>query len=263
MRSGGISHGVVLNAFSIDEWRGRWLAGVDVLADGKQIRPIDAGTAPALGERLVAFNRWLVDSVRGIPEITPFVAVDPWVLSPADLARHLGDMRERGARGVKIHPIDQRFMPDDPRMLETYRRCLELGLIVLSHSGTSRGELQFGEPDAFASVAAAMPDLRLVLAHMGGGSWQQLGSLAEAFPRVTFDLSEIVAWIDAPHAPTGQDLVSLIRRIGVDRVMFGSDFPWYDPGVMAETVGGLPGLSQAETHAILGGNAVRILDLSL
>jgi hypothetical protein len=99
----------------------------------------------------------------------------------------------------------------------------------------------------------------LIVAHLGGATWKQAPTLAEAFPDVLFDCSEIVSWVGAPNAPNAEHLVELIRDIGVDRVMFGSDFPWYDPGVVADQVRELPGLNQAELDAILGENAMRAL----
>jgi uncharacterized protein len=248
MRAGGVEHAVIVNAFSIDEWRDRRLAG------------LEPDPAP-LGAQLIRFNQWLVDAVAHIPEITPFVALDPWVLTVAELTAHLERMHRSGARGVKIHPVEQRFRPSDPRMLDLFRACKDLGMTVLSHSGTSRGEIQFGEPREFAEVARAVPGLQLVVAHLGGGSWPQITELAQRCPQVSFDLCEIVAWVGAPNAPTASRLVQIIREIGVDRVMFGSDFPWYDPGEMARVVMGLPGLSEGEVAAILWENAARILTL--
>jgi predicted TIM-barrel fold metal-dependent hydrolase len=248
MRAGDVQHTVVVNAFSVDEWRGRRLAGLD-----------DADIP--LGDALIAFNTWLVQALAPWPDITPFVALDPWVLSFDALSAHLEDMRDRGALGIKVHPIDQRFVVSDRRMVRVYRRCAELGMAVLSHTGTSRGQMQFAEPAAFDSIASTIPDLRLVLAHLGGGSWEQVRELAERHPQVAFDLSEIVAWTGAPNAPAEEELVRLIRDIGVERVLFGSDFPWYDPGEMVTTVRTLSGLSDGELAAILGENAARILRL--
>jgi predicted TIM-barrel fold metal-dependent hydrolase len=259
MRAAGIGHAVVVNAFSIDEWRDRWLAG---LGDG--LEPVESLLDPAvppLGSALVRFNEWLVDTAAPVPEITPFVAVDPWLLPFRQLAEHLDDMCRRGARGIKIHPVEQRFLPADPRMARIYRLCVDRGLAVVAHSGTSRGGVQFAEPRAFLDLARAGPDLRLVLAHLGGGSWRQTRELADGNPRLAFDLSEVIAWTGAPHAPTSAELVRLVRDIGVERVLFGSDFPWYDPGATVRAVRALPGLTTAECAAILGENAARILSL--
>jgi uncharacterized protein len=253
MRAGAVDNAIVVNAFSVDEWRGRFHAGLDEPRDDH----------PSLGERLIEFNRWLVDALADVPEITPFVAVDPWVLSFAQLTAHLEEMRGRGARGLKVHQVDQRFRISDPWAVRLGRLCVELDLTLLSHSGTSRGDVRFANPAAFAGLAREVPELRLIVAHLGGGSWHQSLALAERYPYVLFDLSEIVMWTGAPNGPGEDDLVRLIRDIGVERVMFGSDFPWYDPGEAIKEVRALPGLSDGELSAILGENAARILDLTV
>jgi predicted TIM-barrel fold metal-dependent hydrolase len=98
---------------------------------------------------------------------------------------------------------------------------------------------------------------------LAGKLARQIRDVAETCPKLLFDLSEIVAWVGASNAPTREELVRLVRDIGVDRVMFGSDFPWYDPGVMARTVRELADFSTMEQAAILGENAARLLSLAL
>ena len=51
----------------------------------------------------------------------------------------------------------------------------------------------------------------------------------------------------------------VIQDVGSQRVMMGSDFPWYDMDHNVERVMELPLLSREEKEAILGANAVRIL----
>jgi ribosomal protein L25 (general stress protein Ctc) len=43
------------------------------------------------------------------------------------------------AKGVKLHPVVQEFEPNDPRMHPVYEACREMGLTVLSHTGSARG----------------------------------------------------------------------------------------------------------------------------
>ncbi len=57
---------------------------------------------------------------------------------------------------------------------------------------------------------------------------------------MVFDLSEVIEWVGAPRAVRGGS-VRLIRQIGADRVMLGSDFPWCDPLRTADRVAGCPG----------------------
>jgi len=110
-------------------------------------------------------------------------------------------------------------------------------------------------------VLKAFPELRLVLAHMGGGAWRQILELAQVHPNVYFDLAEIIELTGAPNAPTDRELAQLIQDVGSERVMMGSDFPWYDIGHGAERIMELPLLSKEQKEAILGANAIRILKL--
>lgn len=215
-----------------------------------------------MGDRLRAFNRWACALLADKPQFTPFVSVDPWALPPEEGVTHLRDLVENhGARGIKLHPVLQRFAVNDPRMHPIYRACVELGIPVLSHSGPARGSDQYGEPLAFAEVLRAFPDLRLVVAHMGGGSWSQTLELARTFPNTDFDCSEIIAWTRGPLAPTEETLARLIRDVGSERVMMGTDFPWYDLDRTVDRVMALPLLSREEKEGILGANAMRILRL--
>lgn len=104
-------------------------------------------------------------------------------------------------------------------------------------------------------------DRLVTCGEQGGGSWRQLPELIGLSSNVAYDCSEIIAWLGAPQAPTARQFVDLVQQIGSDRVMLGSDFPWYDPGHSAAIVPGLPGLSDEEKAAILGANAERILSL--
>ena len=258
-----LDHGVVVNLFARDLFRGEAIAALrPSLAEGERevaVQAIDG----RLGEMMVEFNTWLVDAVESIPQLTPFVGVDPGVISSDANVRHLEEMASHGARGVKIHPVLQGFHPSDSRMAPVYRACLEAGLTVLSHSGGSRGATELAEPSAFAGVVREFPDLRLVLAHLGGSRWRQTVEFAQAFPLVNFDLSEIVQWVNASHGPTRDELAQMILAIGPERVMLGTDYPWYDLQSTLEVLMDLPGLAEGQRQAIAGENAVRILGLAI
>jgi uncharacterized protein len=258
-----LAHAVVLNLFAPDSFRDEAIAGLPAVLDAEERRrridQITAGT----GDAMVRFNEWLMASIGGRRGFTPFIGIDPYVRSADANVAHLREMAERGARGVKLHPVMQHFFPDDPRMMPVYQTCVELGLTVLSHSGrTQRGE-QWAAPFSFGPVMEQIPDLRLVLAHLGGGAWRETLEFATTFPAVTFDLSEIIHWLGASESLAADAFVDLIRSVGVERVMFGSDYPWYDPIETLELLTALPGLSDGERDAIAGQNAAAILELPL
>jgi predicted TIM-barrel fold metal-dependent hydrolase len=217
----------------------------------------------SLPERLRAYNEWILMMARQSPHLTPLIAADPTVLGGTSGADHLRRAAESGAKGIKVHPVMQRFLPHDPRMTETYALCEDLGLTVLSHSGTTRSDPQYADPFAFAPVMEGHPRLHLLLAHLGGSSWHQIREFAAAFPSVSFDLCEIIAWTGAPGAPTADELGRLIRDIGADRVLFGTDFPWYELDRTVDQLMELPHLSDEERRGILGENAIARLGLVL
>jgi len=100
----------------------------------------------------------------------------------------------------------------------------------------------------------------LVLAHLGGASWSQALPLAREYPSLLFDCSEIIHWLDAPNAPQRRDFTALLRSIGVQRVMLGSDYPWYS---LRDTYGllcTLPTIKPDEVDAIAYANAAQLLE---
>jgi predicted TIM-barrel fold metal-dependent hydrolase len=69
------------------------------------------------------------------PRILPFTSVD--FTCEHDIAAQLAEDRERGALGLKLHPIIQSTRLDDPRTREALRACSDLKLPVLIHGGVS------------------------------------------------------------------------------------------------------------------------------
>lgn len=211
---------------------------------------------------LVAYNRWICEMTAPHPQLIPFVSANPAVMTSDESRTHLAEaFGEWGARGLKLHPIAIRSYPDDPGFEGVYDACEQAGAPIVFHTGPDTRGRGFSEPAAFVRVAAARPGLKLVLAHLGGGSWRDILAVADAHPHLMFDLSEIVIWIGATAGPTAEEVASLVRAIGVERVVTGSDFPWYSPAVTAARVEALPGFSPAERDALLGENAARLLGL--
>jgi hypothetical protein len=261
MQAAGFAHGIAVNLLSVDLFREEAAAMLPAGLQGEDRARAVAEIEASMAERFRDANRWLVDALAPVRQLTPYVGVDPWALSPQENLEQLREMAERGARGIKLHPVAQRFEPDDPRMRSVFDLCEELGLVVLSHTGSAKGGEPFAEPRAFAAILERHPRLTMVLAHLGGGSWRQTLDLARAFPQVAFDLCEIIEWTGAPGAPNAEELGRLIQQVGPERVLLGTDFPWYDLERTVELVLALPVLATGDKERILGANAVDLLGL--
>ncbi|MEU0970123.1 amidohydrolase family protein [Streptomyces sp. NPDC005917] len=230
-------------------------------APGRRSPEEPADVTEAVAAAMRASNRWAAETARNNPLVEVLVSLDPTVLTRREIVDHLTELAGAGVRGVKLHPVAQGLLPNDPRLHAIYDICSDAALVVLSHSGPGHRGDASARPSEFGPVLGRWPNLRLILAHLGGASWRETAELAGTYPQVAFDLSEIIEWTGAPNAPSTTELAALVRHIGADRVMLGSDFPWYDPVRTADRVDGLPGLGAGERAAILGGTAVRLLDL--
>ncbi|MDO8490680.1 MAG: amidohydrolase family protein [Dehalococcoidia bacterium] len=209
--------------------------------------------------RLQRRNQWTCEAAQGHPELIPFISVDP-VMNADQIRREIQDrVNNHGARGIKLQYAGQRVFPHDRRLWPAYETAQELDVAILGHSGESEGDsAQYAEPKYFAEVLHHFPRLRLVLAHIGADFYDQAKALARAYPQINFDCSDILCAAIFPL--TDAELVSLFREVGADRVVLGTDFPFYDRKPLLERLLGLD-LTEQEKRQILGENALRIYRL--
>jgi uncharacterized protein len=173
------------------------------------------------------------------------------------LEAELDRLKGWGAKGVKMMPLLQRVYPDDPRCGRLYDALIDNDMILVTHSGRDpldRKEV-FGTPKRFSEMIQSYPELNVVLAHLGGlRMWDDVYKyLLPAGKNVFFDTSYVSFYMG------NADLQKLIRDTGVERVLFGSDYPWEDPGRAVEIINCLD-LSEKEKEAVLWMNATRLLN---
>ena len=100
----------------------------------------------------------------------------------------------------------------------------------------------------------AWPGLTLIAAHFGGFErWDDVERELVGLP-VYLDTSFTVG-----YAPDEQ-FVRMVRRHGVERVLFATDAPWQDHAATLAAFRRLP-LTPEEQAAILWGNAARLFQL--
>ena len=223
-----------------------------------------------LHERVRSFNTWTLERQAEDPRIRTFLCCDIGTWVDTDL---LMEELERGvamgARGVKMHPGLGRYFPADERMMPLYARLEELGLPILSDTGALRGGPGndiFGMPDHFIPIFERFPRLQFIMAHMPGAYWDQRIDIAKRFPQVLFDTAGgfndgHFTCRDGRRACALEDAARLIRTLGTERVLFGSDAPGADqqPQILQLL---RSGLLDSELDQILIENARPVLGLS-
>ena len=152
--------------------------------------------------------------------------------------------------GVKLHPDFQKMPIDLPRMMPVYEELAKRGLPVLFHIGDDRYD--FSSPERLARVCAKIPTLHAIAAHFGGYRvWEKGGSLKDC-PNVIFDSSSSLSFL------TRDEALRQLEQLTPERVMFGSDFPMWNPAGEIARVKAL-GLDEATEEKLFHGNLERYI----
>lgn len=184
-----------------------------------EVNPFVTAVAAADPQRLLPFG--------GLDPRDPDVASDP--------AGAVDGLVDLGIRGLKIHPPHQALRANAyrrgaaeehlPALEGIYRRCAEVGLPVMVHTGTSifpGARSRYGDPMDCDDVAVDFPELLLILAHGGRPLWcREATFLARRHPNVYIDVSSI------PPSRLLRYLPFLERR--PEKFLWGTDWP--GPGV--------------------------------
>ena len=235
-------------------------AGVDlsivlpVATSAKQIAKINQS---ALDARAVNLDKGLFSLAAMHPDCADFEAQREWIA-------------ENGFKGIKIHPVYQGTDLDDPRYLAIMRCAAALNLVVVTHTGLDIGSpgVVHGTPEMAANVMDAVPDVKLVLAHMGGWKeWDRVLKLlpgSGAYLDTSFSIREITPLDDGYHKPEDLPLLppevfcEMVTAFGADHILFGTDSPWRDAKAEMDWIRNLP-LTESDLALILGGNAENLL----
>ncbi len=261
MEKAEISRAVMVNMLPLAEMRDAALAKLPKELAGTE-RDTATGEIDArmLG-RLERRNTWTCDLTKENPNLIPFINLDP-LMDEDDMTNELVNrVNNHGAKGIKLHPNSQSFFPNNRRLWPAYQTAEQLGLPVISHAGTFATAIQYAQPKNFEEVLSSFPKLILVMAHLGNGFLDEARALAKTYPNLCFDCSAIISAKEADRKVSDAELTDLIKEIGVERVMFGSDFPWYDPADSVERLLKLD-FSEQEKRMLLAENAIRIYKLS-
>ena len=262
MARGKISYAVLANMTPTYDMKTAALRNLPASATHEEREKVEKEINEKVISRMKRRNLWSCTIAKENPGLLPLISID--VLQTAsDMQAEIEDKTKgHGAKGLKLHPVSNRFYPYDQSLWPAYQKAMEVGLPILFHSGEAEmagyAEADYARPKNFEPVLQGFPKLTIILAHLGKGFLGESVEVAEKYENVYFDTSAMISGheIKGGLSSDGQ-AVELIRTLGVHRVLFGSDWPWFDPLLAMERIKRWD-LTGEEKRKILGENAAEI-----
>ena len=214
-------------------------------------------------------NDFMAEVLADYPDrFAAYASINP--IFGAEAVREVERCWELGFSGVgELGPGGDGYALDHPGLLDVLEAAQALHLPVNFHVGEPVGHVYPGKDltpiEGFYNIARRFPDLRLILAHMGGGL-----PYYELWPHVKAAFRHV--WYDLAANPLLYEIRAVraaVELAGADRVLFGTDFPLpiyprrcreADLSLFAEDIRHSAGLTPAEWEAVMGGNMCRLLN---
>jgi predicted TIM-barrel fold metal-dependent hydrolase len=171
---------------------------------------------------------------------------------------------------VKLYPGYQHIYPADKKLEPIYRLCIKYDKPAVFHTGEfaddeKEARMDYSKPKHLEDVAQEFPKMDIVIAHLGNPFWGQARKLLRR-KNVFGDLSGLFEF-DGKYGNAFEDkeyneevrkrLNSFIKAVGLEKVMFGTDFNLAEPDKYVKFVKSLD-FSKADLEHIFYKNAMRI-----
>lgn len=203
------------------------------------------------GYHLEAANDLIAEAVAAQPRLSGLARVDP-NQADAALAELDRAILALGLRGLFLHPGEEVFRINGPRVEPLLARCAELDVPVMIAAGYP----WVSEAAQVGDLARRFPQVPIVMTHGGQINISGLGQadalqVLQRHANVSIETSGVYR----------QDFIEdVATELGPERVLFGSSSPRMDPRLEVERVR-WANLPESARDLMLGGNAARLFRL--
>jgi len=161
---------------------------------------------PNVGDKYPEMNDYIAESVNKHPDrLVGFGRVDP---RRKDAIKELNRIKNHlHLTGLKLHPFVECFRPDHPFFDKFFNETSKLDLPILFHTGDG-----FSSPGLITKIAKKHPKLPMVLGHLREGAVSALKESSNIYVETSGTLP---------------DFIELAADIDEDRILFGSDVPYF------------------------------------
>ena len=199
-------------------------------------------------QNVQSINDFIAEQMHEHPSFIGFATMhQEFADMEAEVERCIG----LGLRGLKIHPDSQGVNADDARLMHLYE-IIEGRLPLILHTGDYRWD--YSHPRRIRDILHAFPKLVLNAAHFGGWSLYDLAVEYLENENCFMDISSASVYL-GPRRTT-----ELIHIYGPERILFGSDYPMWNPIEEVERFK-LNDLTEDERNMICWQNAERFVGM--
>ncbi|MBR2835392.1 MAG: amidohydrolase [Coriobacteriales bacterium] len=175
-----------------------------------------------------------------------------------DPAKEIDRALAMGLKGIKIHPDMQGVAVDDPRFMKVFEIAEAKGVPMIVHCGDYREDLS--HPRRIKHILQTFPKLMMDAAHFGGWSIPDLALEFLENENCFVDVSSALTYIGPRRTR------ELVRAYGCDRILFGSDYPMWNPvselQIFLDSLAG-GDFTQAEVEQMTWHNAEKFLQMDI
>jgi predicted TIM-barrel fold metal-dependent hydrolase len=221
----------------------------------------------AAASRIREVNDQFLTMVEGDPNLFTAGAIHP---AAPNIDAELDRLGELGIRGLKLSSFTQKFDPAAEENLLLFEKIQNLNtqrnrrfFIILDtfyqadkYFNATREFVT--TPEKLGRLAALFPEIDMIAAHMGG--------LAAPFEEIEEHLTPrrnlYLDTSNAAHMLSRQEFIRLMKIHGPDRILFGTDWPWFGHKNELAFIQGLlkeAEFTRAEQSKILGDNFAKLI----
>lgn len=199
--------------------------------------------------QVIPANNFAIELQKTQPMIRAFGTLHP---DYPKMSAELDRLERNGIRGLKVHCDFQGFRMDDPRLYDIVEMASHRFVFMFHVGDTLPPDKNPSCPVKFAKLRAAFPDTTMIAAHFGGYRQWEYSLLHLIGSPAYIDTSSTLDFVsdDLLHA--------LYTRHPRERILFGSDYPLYDPATEAEKLSRRLNLSDSELDELMS-NSARVL----
>jgi uncharacterized protein len=219
------------------------------------------------GDRGV-LNGELAEYTRRNPKARGFAVINP-VEDEVSVKAVKGLTLEQGLYGLVLYCAEEHYHPAHSRAMQLYEAAQKLGLVVFFNNCppfSSTAVLDYAQPWLLDEIARTFGDLKIIIGRMGLPFFWQTEALLAKHENVYADLS-----LHPKRVWQIYNLVVSAYEAGVmNKLLFGSGFPYAEPDACIETLLGfnrmlanthLPQVPREKLRSIVERDSLKLLGL--